>query len=596
MSRHHEPTRHRGHRTLRSLVSILLMLPALASCGSGPSVTTELSTPLGLGALSLNGSIDPGGVYTTYYFEYGLTGSYGFRTEERPLPARLSAFYGETWDEGTGGWGSWDQEEIYHPSGGASGGYIEWQEPAANHDFNHMGADVLHLVKFLRTGLLDQWKEEGHAALGGGDPDLRGAKVSIWVRGRDWDSRGSELVWWLQSQSNPELGNTLGWRRANWAHSGYSLTDLLMDGEWHRAQYRLQNDTRMWTYGGKNIAQGRAARRYEYWPIDQSLGHVNNNFFHLLAFVDRHDLPTGSIDFDEFELTYRNESLILPSNGGRLLKSPSDSDQDPTALTDGWRNGEGKVWHSGSDPEDPVSLIYTFEDLVTIRSVQLHQNPVWPAKRVDVSTSLDGESYASAFEAVLPRKGKPNANFAFHLETGLSVEAGYLRVTILEGYESQHWGLGEIEVFGDGATMLPDDDLYQVTQDIRNLSAGKTYHYRLVAKNESGLYYGQDQIVVLSSDRGPQLQIGEEVAVRRLPRKLQGRVCPMGLPTYYYFEYGLDDLQERTRLAYAGKEITPRTVYAELPELGPGARYRYRLVGINSAGTNRTAIGTLTVP
>ena len=552
---------------------------------------------MGLGALSLNGSIHPQGIYTTYYFEYGTTDSYGSRTEEVPLPPRLAAYYRETWDDGTGGWGSWEQPEIHHSSGGVSGGYIEWQEPAARNDFNHVMADILHLSTFLRTGLLGQWQDEGNTVLGGGDPDLRGARISIWVRGNDWEPRGSELIWWLQSQSNQELQNEPGWHRANWAYNGHNLTKYLLDGEWNQAQYRLRNNTNQWTYGGRNIGQGRSARRYEYWPIDQSLGHVNNNFFHLLAFVDPHDLPVGSIDFDEFELAYRNRSLLLPSNGGRLAAWPSASDQDPSTLTDGWRHGEGKMWHSGGNPGGPLELVYEFENPVTVRSVQLHQNPSWPARQVKVSTSLDGESYAPLFEATLPQQGEPNDNFAFHLEKGFQVQASYLKVTLLSGYESQYWGLGEIEVFGDGATMLPDDDVYHVNQDVWSLSPGKTYHYRLVARNKDGVHPGQDRSVTLSTDRSPQVLSGEVGRVNPGVAQLQGRLCPMGLPSYYYFEYGLDPaLGQRTRLAYAGTEITPRTVYARLHELEPAVVYRYRLVGINGEGTGFGPIRTFRLP
>ena len=30
---------------------------------------------------------------------------------------------------------------------------------------------------------------------------------------------------------------------------------------------------------------------------------------------------------------------------------------------------------------------------------------------------------------------------------------------LTSGYKALHWGLGEIEVFGTGATLLPEDDL-----------------------------------------------------------------------------------------------------------------------------------------
>ena len=580
----------------------LLLLPItgallFSSCGQAPIVTTGEATPLGLGALSLNGEIHPKGIYTTWHFEYGPTPSLGFRTREQPLPPRLEAHYRETWDEGSGGWASWGQEHIHHPEGGASGGYIEWRQPAANNDFNHMAADVLHLVKFLRTGLLPQWREEGNTTLGGSDPDLRDARVSIWVRGDSWEPRGSELTWWLQSQSNPQLGDQVGWRRANWAYSGTTLTDQLLDGEWRQVVYRLENDTNKWTYGGKNIGQGRSSERYEYWSIDQTLGHNNNNFFHLLSFVDPQNLPAGALHFDEFELTYRNESLLRESNGGRLVRSPDGSGVDPSTLTDGWRHGEGKMWRSAPDPSAPLEFVYRFQDPVTIETVQVHQNPEWPSRDLEISVSTAGDAYTPISRLALPREGAPNANFAFDLQTGLSVRAGFLKVRVLSGYDSRHWGLGEIEVFGSGARMLPDDDLYHVNQDVWDLRPGDTVHYRLVATGDEGVSRGETRSFVLSPDRRPHLRALEPRRLTGSTARLQGRLSPMGLVTYYYFEYGADPgMGKKTPLAYAGNEITPRSVFASLDGLEPATRYHYRLVGINGDGVVRSETRAFVTP
>lgn len=571
---------------------LLLWIPGalvLASCSRLPDATTGSATPLGLGALSLNGEIHPKGVYTTWHFEYGPTPSFGFRTRERALPPRLAAHYRETWDEGAGAWSSWGQDHIHHSEGGASGGYIEWRQPAANNDFNHMAADVLHLVKYLRTGLLPQWRQEGNTALGGADPDLRDARISIRVRGEGWEPRGSELIWWIQSQSNPWLGNQIGWRRANWAYSGVSLTDQLGDGMWRKVVYRLENDTEKWTYGGKNIGQGRASERYEYWPIDQVLGHNNNNFFHLLAFVDPQNPPVGALHFDEFELTYRNESLLLDSNGGRLIRWPRDGSSDPANLTDGWRHGEGRTWRSAENPSGPLEFVYAFQDPVTVETIQAHQNPEWPSRELEISVSTDGEAFNPVCRMTLPEAGEPNDNFAFGLKTGLTVEAAFLRVRVLSGYGSRRWGLGEIEVFGNGARMLPDDDVHNVNQDVWDLRPGGTVHYRLVATGEEGVTHGETRSFALSPDRRPHLRVQQPLRVRVTSARLQGRLSPMGLAAYYHFEYGAGPgMEKKTPLAYAGTEITPRSVFADLDGLEPATRYYYRLVGINGDGVVRS--------
>ena len=569
----------------------------ITSCGQDPIVNTGKATPLGLGAVSLNGEVQPRGVYTTYHFEYGPTPSYGYSTREQSLPPKLTAYYKETWDEGRGGWSSWDQSHIHHSEGGMSGGYIEWREPAENNDFNHPGADILHLVKFLRTGLVDQWQDEGNSALGGADPDLRGARVSIWVRGLDWEPRGSELTWWLQSQSNPEVGNRQGWRRANWAYNGTLLTDQLLDGDWHQVQYRLRNNTNDWTYGGKNIGQGLRARRYEYWSIDRSLAHVNNNFFHLVAFLDVHDPPVGSLHFDEFQLTYRNESLLQLTNGGELISWPRESQGEAPNLTDGWRHGKGKMWRSSENPTGPLDFVYRFENPVTVETIQAHQNPQWPTKQVEFSTSLDGEFFTPLCELILPEQGEPNDNFAFDLETGLSIQTNFLKVRVISGYRSQYWGLGEVEVFGTGARMLPDNDFYQVNQDIWNLKPGGTVYYRLVATSEGDVIYGHAESFTLSLDRRPHVLVLKPRQVSRTLVQLVGRLSPMGLPGYYFFEYGINsDFGRRTKLSYAGTEITPRSVFANLEDLASSTTYFYRLVCINGDGSSASKTKFFKIP
>ena len=97
------------------------------------------------------------------------------------FPPRLAAYYHESWDSGTGGWETW-LKATHSPSNGPVGGYVSLAEPS-KHDHNHDdGIGTLHLVKFLYPGPMNK----NCVSLGGGDPDLRDAKVSLWARGRDY--------------------------------------------------------------------------------------------------------------------------------------------------------------------------------------------------------------------------------------------------------------------------------------------------------------------------------------------------------------------------------------------------------------------------
>jgi hypothetical protein len=535
--------------------------------------------------MTLNGTVHPHGLHTTYFFEFGPTPAHGAQTEATPLPPRLAAFYREGWDENTGGWysglGRAGQGLRHLAGGGAQGGFVRFTEPSGNDPNHDDGIGTLHLAKYVMTGPWGPIAGKPGLFLAAGDPDLRDARVIVQVRGNDWVANGSELQWWTQSQSNIELLNRSGWRHANWAYTALSLSDQLRSGKWEKVDYRLRNDSEAWTYAGSNP---NTKVVYTYWPINDAQAHVNLDFFHMLTFIDPANPPRGSIDFDEFELAYRNHSLLLPSNGGRLVRAPKSTD-DAATLTDGWRHGPGHVWRSAANPPSPLEFVWSFRDPVTLRALQLHQNPEWPAREVEALVSTDDRDYSSLEKTVLPEKGVPNANFAFTLKTGLSARARFLKVRITSGYRKEHWGLGEVEVFGTGATMLPDDDLYHVNQDVRGLKGGTTYHYRLVARNSAGTVRGEDRTFTVPAVQKPLVATGPASRVTAGTAKVEGRLNALGLQTQFYFEYGPDqNYGSKSPAAYGGLQITPRLVFANLAGLKPGMTYHYRLVATNEKG------------
>jgi hypothetical protein len=285
----------------------------------------------------------------------------------------------------------------------------------------------------------------------------------------------------------------------------------------------------------------------------------------------------------------------LPNNGGKLLRAPK-STHNPATLTDGWRNGPGRTWRSSANPTGPLDFVYSFARPVTVRSVQLHQEPSWPAKDVEVLVSADDRTYTSLCKLELPQKGKPNANFAFAMKTGLSARAGYLKVRVTSGYRKQHWGLGEIEVFGSGATMQPEDEVTPINLDVTGLKAGTTYHYRLVASNSAGTSHGKDRTFTVPADAKPLAQTGPAVRITATGATIQGRLNALGRDARFHFEYGPDArcYASRTTATDGGHMVSPRSAFATLTGLKAKTTYHYRLVVTNDRGTTTGEDATFT--
>ena len=456
---------------------------------------------------AVNARIHPAGLPATWHVEYGRTSAYGSSTPPRALPGKLAAHYVEAWTEGTNGWeaGLTGHQLSHQPAGGPPGGHVRYTADGT-FDANHgdgigviqrpLHGDIAAPVKGPRPSALSY--------LGGGRADLRGARISLRVRGVEWVGKGTKLGTWIQvshdtTQLSPSDQSTFF---ANWAHTGDDQAKHLRSGTWKLARWTLRNSSHQWTYAGGT------GGRHLYKELDASLGDIDHDIFPLqLLYVDPFDQPSGSIDFDSLHLTYRQHSLVAPSNGGSVIASPPGG-TNPSRLTDGWRHGTGHVWRSQTDPSSPQTFVYGFATPVTIYSVTIHNNPQWPSKEVEIAVSEDGDTWSVLATRELPQTKEHGANFLFHHEfahdgtryTPLHPNPVIrLRVTILSGYQGRFWGLGEIEAFGTGAVEETENGWYDVNQNVV-VPFGK-HHYRIVATDAAGATYGPDQTVIVPVNR-----------------------------------------------------------------------------------------------
>ncbi len=124
-----------------------------------------------------------------------------------------------------------------------------------------------------------------------------------------------------------------------------------------------------------------------------------------------------------------------------------------------------------------------------------------------------------------------------------------------------------------------------VSSTFTGLTAGTTYHYRLVASSTAGgTVDGADGIFTTSA--GPAVVTAPASSVGTSSATLNGSVNPNGQLTTYSFEYGkTTSYGTKTPSGNAGSGTDPTNVSAAISGLSTGQVYHFRLDATSNAGT-----------
>src|SRR3954453_677907 len=127
---------------------------------------------------------------------------------------------------------------------------------------------------------------------------------------------------------------------------------------------------------------------------------------------------------------------------------------------------------------------------------------------------------------------------------------------------------------------------------VQGLTAGTTYHFRVVATSDGGTVQGADATLTNSSPPAaptrPAVSTGGVREVPTTAATLTASVNPHGASTSYKFEYGTSTGYGAVTPAAGGGDGTRRVgVGARICGLPPGKRYHYRIMATNSIGPTR---------
>jgi hypothetical protein len=125
-----------------------------------------------------------------------------------------------------------------------------------------------------------------------------------------------------------------------------------------------------------------------------------------------------------------------------------------------------------------------------------------------------------------------------------------------------------------------------VSEQLKGLTTGATYHYRVVATNGSGTGRGAD--ATFTTRAAPAVVTGAAGALGPTSASVGGTVDPNGSATGWWVEYGTStSYGSRTDTQSAGAGASPVGVSVRLTGLRAGVTYHFRLVASNSVGTTR---------
>jgi plastocyanin len=141
----------------------------------------------------------------------------------------------------------------------------------------------------------------------------------------------------------------------------------------------------------------------------------------------------------------------------------------------------------------------------------------------------------------------------------------------------------------NGNTLRP------VSANITGLLANRTYHFRIVARNNGGTSFGADRTFTTLTATGPPVVVTRPATlIASFSATLNGSLNPHGLTTTVYFQYGTTTSYGSTTPMRTQTGNTYRNIPANISGLSPNTRYHFRIVATNSEGTRFGADRTFT--
>jgi hypothetical protein len=479
-----------------------------------PIATTLAATNVTLTGAQLNGTINPNGSSTTYYFEYGTTTGYGTQTSSAVAGSGTSALSVNAVMNGL------ISATVYH-----------FRAVATSNTGSSQGSDMT-----FTTGTTPV-----------GPTAVTVAATTITIAGAQLNGsvnpNGSSTTYYFEYGTTTSYGTQTGSASAGSGTSALSL-NAIVNGLTSSTLYHY----RIVATNSTGVSQGSDMTFMTAGVAPTVATFAASNVAPTTAQVNGTVNPNGS------STTYYFEYGTTTSYGTRTSSTGAGSGTTVSSV------------NSALSGLSPVT-VYHYRVVASNGGGTSQGSDMTFTTALSPTASTLAASSVTLTGALLNGAVSPNgASTTYYFEYGTTASYG-----TQTGSASA----------GSGSRVIN-----YVSAFLSGLTPAALYHYRVVATNSGGTSQGNDTTfaTVLSPTATTILATNLSLTTAQV----NGAVNPNGASTTYYFEYGTTSgYGTQTSGASAGSGMDASNVNAVLSGLTPATLYHYRVVAANSAGAGR---------
>jgi len=537
------------NRCLRTLVLLalatgvaslnLLLVPAARA--QAPTVTTLPASGVTATNATLSGTVNPNGLVTTAYFQYGLDTNYGDIGDFTVLPATNATLTMPSFvvTAITGAAGSlWTQ---------SSAPIASWYSIASSADGTHLAAVIFSGGIYTSTNSGLTWTQSSAPSTNlwsSITSSADGMRLAAGIRGGGIYTSTNSGVTWTQSSAPSNY-----WLSIASSADGTRLAAV--------EQY-------IWTSTDGGLTWTRSSAPLNDWWQSIASSADGTRLAAASGISDANGHSAGAI--------------FTSTNGG---------------LTWTW-NAPGTDWQSIASSADGMNL-------AAVGGIEINGD-VGPYLAVGIYTSSNfGLTWTQS--SAPSTSWQSIASSADGTQLAAVVYGGGIYASTNSGVTwiqssapSTSWQ--SIVPSADGtqlAAVVNGGGIYTSTGGLSGLLPGTMYHYRLVGLNSAGTALGAD-MTFTTPVGAPTATTLPASGVTATNATLNATVNTGGLDTAEFFEYGMDtNYGSYTTLNSLAATNTTLSL-STLASLAPGTTYHFQIVGFNSKGIGLGGDSTFTTP